>query len=65
MRLIKIISWSKQPFDLNSVNVDRIIIADKYKNLSIVLMDLNILLVTKKAILLKCYVLSYVKWVDT
>ena len=52
---------SKQPTDLNLVNVDQVVIS----NLSIVVMVLNILLVAKKIILLNRYVLSYLKWVDT
>ena len=52
---------SKQPTDLNLVNVDQVVIS----NLSIVVMVLNILLVAKKIILLNRYVLSYLEWVDT
>ena len=48
---------SKQPTDLNLVNVDQVVIS----NLSIVVMVLNILLVAKKIILLNRYVLSYLK----
>ena len=44
---------SKQPIDLNLVDTNKIVISDK---LSIVMMFLNILLVTKKLILLTCYV---------
>ena len=48
---------SKQPTDLNLVNVDQVVIS----NLSIVVMVLNILLVAKKIILLNRYVLSYLE----
>ena len=40
---------SKQPTDLNLVNVDQIVVSDL--NLSIVMMVLNILLVTKEKLL--------------
>ena len=40
---------SKQPIDLMSVNVDQIVISEKFKHLTMVL---NILLVTKKMKLL-------------
>ena len=53
---------SKQPIDLNLVKVDQILISDKFKH--ILMLVLNILLATKKIILLNCYVLSYLKWVD-
>ena len=49
---------SQQPIDLGLVNVDQIVVSDKFKHSEVVL---NILLVTKKAILLNRYVLSYVK----
>ena len=49
---------SKQPIDLNLINADEIVVSDK---LSIVMMVLNILLVTKKVKLLNRYVLSYLK----
>ena len=47
---------SKQPIDLNLINADEIVVSDK---LSIVMMVLNILLVTKKVKLLNRYVLSH------
>ena len=50
---IEIDKKSKQPIDLNLVDTNKIVISDK---LSIVMMFLNILLVTKKLILLTCYV---------
>ena len=53
---------SKQPIDLNLVKVDQILISDKFKH--ILMLVLNILLATKKIILLNRYVLSYLKWVD-
>ena len=50
---------SKQPFNLDLVNVDQIV---KYlTKLSIAMMVLNILLVIKKAKCLNRYVLSYIK----
>ena len=49
---------SKQPINLNLINADQIVASDK---LSIVIMVLNILLVTKKVKLLNHYVLSYLK----
>ena len=45
---------SKEPIDLMSVIVDQIVISDKFKALSI-------LLVTKKVELLNYYVLFYLK----
>ena len=50
---------SKQPIDLNLVKVDQILISDKFKH--ILMLVLNILLATKKIILLNGYVLSYLK----
>ena len=50
---------SKQPIDLNLVKVDQILISDKFKH--ILMLVLNILLATKKIILLNRYVLSYLK----
>ena len=50
---------SKQPIYFELVNVDQIIVSDKFKH------SKNILMVTKKAKLLNHYVLSYLKWVDT
>ena len=52
---------SRQPFNLDLVNVDEIVVPD---NLNIMIMVSNILLVTKKAKLLNRYVLSYLKWLD-
>ena len=49
---------SRQPFSLDLVNVDEIVVPD---NLNIMIMVSNILLVTKKAKLLNRYVLSYLK----
>ena len=53
---------SKQPINLDLVNVDQIIMSDKLEHNDD---GLNILLVTKKAKLLNCYTLSYLKWLDT
>ena len=52
---------SKQPINLDVVNIDQIV---NLTNLNM-MMTLSILLVTKKIILLNHYVLSYLKWVDT
>ena len=52
---------SKQPINLDLVNVDQIVVSDKY----IVMMVLNVLLVAEKVSLLNRYVLPYLKWVDT
>ena len=49
---------SKQPIDLNLVNVDQIVVSNKFKHS---MMVLNILLATKKTKLLNHYVLSYLK----
>ena len=49
---------SKQPINLELVNVDQIVLSDKF---NIVMMALNILLVIKKMILLNHYVLSSLK----
>ena len=49
---------SKQPIDLDLINVDKIVVSDK---LNIMMIVLNVLLVTKNAKLLNCYVLSYLK----
>ena len=49
---------SRQPFSLDLVNVDEIVVPD---NLNIMIMISNILLVTMKAKLLNRYVLSYLK----
>ena len=49
---------SKQPIDLNLVNVDQIVVSNKFKHN---MMVLNILLATKKTKLLNHYVLSYLK----
>ena len=54
---------SKQPIDLMSVNVDQIVVFDKFKHSDEVFK--NILLVNKKVKLLKCYVLFYLRCVDT
>ena len=48
---------SKQSIDLKSVNVDEIVVSDKFK----LTKALNILLVTKKVKLLNRYVLFYLK----
>ena len=53
---------SKQPINLDSVNVDQIVLSDKFKHSDD---GLIILLVTKKVKLLNRYVLSYLKWLDT
>ena len=57
---------SKQPIDLNLINADEIVVSDK---LSIVMMVLNILLVTKKVKLLnRCIILpqisGYIKYFE-
>ena len=49
---------SKQPNDLGLVNVDQMVVSDKFKRSDD---GFNILLVTKKAKLLNHYVLSYLK----
>ena len=49
---------SKQPINLDLVNVDQIAVSDKFKHSKIVL---NIFLVTKKVKLLNRYILSYLK----
>ena len=49
---------SKQPINLDSVNVDQIVLSDKFKHSDD---GLIILLVTKKVKLLNRYVLSYLK----
>ena len=51
---------SKQPINSNLVNVDQIVVSDKFKH-----NDDGILLVAKKVKLLNGYVLSYLKWLDT
>ena len=53
---------SKQPINLDLINVDQIVISDKFKHSDIVL---NILLVTKKIKLLNRYAFYCLKWVDT
>ena len=53
---------SKQPLDLDLVNVDQIVVSDKFKHNDDLL---NILLVTKKAKLLNHCVLLYLKWTHT
>ena len=55
---------SKQPINLDLMNIDEIVISDKLKYSD----DgkyVNILLVTKKVRLLNLYVLSNIKWMDT
>ena len=49
---------SKQPIDLDLINVDQIVVSDKFKHNDD---GLNILLVTRKVKLLNRYVLSYLK----
>ena len=49
---------SKQPINLDLVNVDQIAVSDKFKHSKIVL---NIFLVIKKVKLLNRYILSYLK----
>ena len=49
---------SKQPIDLMSVNLDQIVVSEKFKHSD---KGLNILLVTKKVELLNRYALSYLK----
>ena len=55
---------SKQPIsnNLDLVNYDQIVVLT---NLSIMMIVINILLVTKKTELLNRYALSYLKWLDT
>ena len=53
---------SKQPINLDLVNIDQIV---NLTNLNIMMMTLSILLVTKKIILLSRCVLFYLKSVDT
>ena len=53
---------SMQPINLDLVNVDQIVVSDKFKHNNDVL---SILLVAKKVKLLNGYVLSYHKWLDT
>ena len=55
---------SKQPIsnNLDLVNYDQIVVLT---NLSIMMIVVNILLVTKKTKLLNRYALSYLKWLDT
>ena len=50
---------SKQLIDLDLINVDQIIVSDKFKRSD------DGLLVTGKVKLLNRYVLSYLKWLDT
>ena len=50
---------SKQPINLDLIKVNQIVVSER--NLSIVVMVLNILLVTKKVKLLNRYALSYLK----
>ena len=55
---------SKQPINLDLMNIDEIVISDKLKYSD----DgkyVNILLVTRKVRLLNLYVLSNLKWMDT
>ena len=52
----------KQPTDLKSVNVDQILVSDRFKHSDD---GFNYLLVTKTMKLLNRYALSYLKWVDT
>ena len=52
----------KQPTDLKSVNVDQILVSDRFKHSD---EGFNYLLVTKTMKLLNRYALSYLKWVDT
>ena len=49
---------SKQPIELMSVNVDQIVVSDKFKHSD---KALNILLVTKSMKLLNCYLSFYLK----
>ena len=48
--------------NLNLVNYDQIVVLT---NLSIMMIVVNVLLVTKKTKLLNRYALSYLKWLDT
>ena len=54
---------SKQPINLDLINVDQIVVSDKFKHSDNSLKYL--LLVTKKVKLLNRYVLSYLKRVNT
>ena len=56
---IEIDKKSKQPIDLNLVDTNKIVISDKFKQSDD---GLNILLVTKKIMLLNRYVLSYLEY---
>ena len=49
---------SEEPIDLMSVNVDQIVVSDKFKHNNF---TLSILLVTKKVELLNHYILFYLK----
>ena len=51
---------SEQPINLHLVNLDQIVISDKFKH-----NDDGILLATKKMILINRCALSYFEWVDT
>ena len=64
----------EEPINLMSVNLDQVVVSDKFNNNSnkniiiiiiiiIIMMVLDILLVTKKVKLLSHYVLFYLKWV--
>ena len=52
----------KQPIHLELVNLDQIVISDKFKHNDD---SLSILLVTKKVKLLNRWLLFCIKWVDT
>ena len=54
IRLDKKFHKSKQPINLDLVNVDQIVVSDKF-------LSISILLVKKKAKLLNCCALSYLK----
>ena len=53
---------SKQPINLDLVNIDQIVISDKFKHSDD---GFKYFISYKKVKLLNHYVLSYLKWVDT
>ena len=53
---------SKEPIDLMSVNVDEIVVSDKFKHSD---EGFKYFIGYQEVKLLNCYVLFYLKWVDT